>query len=272
MLLVIVVLVGGAIWLVTTVFGKVTEHQESRAQTPQPLYEPVECTAAMLESSLGLKGGVVGAPTVFTLTLRNTSMDNPCFIDVGRAHVNVKITSGSADIAETAGCADVPESKILLLDRGMSATTEITWPGRVSPGTCASTGSFAQAGGYRAEASAQDGKLLLGDITFEMKPVGSRSQQLGAAPRVPGEKVASGEEAGGESSTGEGTTGGAAGGEGATEGEAPAGEDAAGNGTAGDGTAGEGAAGEGAAGEGAANPENSVGAGTENGAEEAGNG
>ncbi|MDK8319926.1 hypothetical protein [Actinobaculum massiliense] len=160
-------------------YGKVTERQEAVLEKPDQLYQPTQCTNAMLKASLAMTGAVAGSPSTFHVNLTNTSEDNPCFIDVGWKNLTVEITSGGAHVSDTGVCQVGPQSNILLLDRQMSATYDVAWTGTVSGKACATNGDWARPGTYQARAIL-NGNIELGTLSFEIRPAGSRPQTISA--------------------------------------------------------------------------------------------
>ena len=69
--------------------------------SPVAQYEPVECSASMLSTTVDRIGSQAGQPVQFTTTLTNTG-ERPCFFDA--ADLRLHITSGDQIIYDTTTC------------------------------------------------------------------------------------------------------------------------------------------------------------------------
>ncbi|MDE1654192.1 hypothetical protein PWJ82_02955 [Actinotignum schaalii] len=165
------------------------EHAEAQAAVPTAFYEPVACTPDMLRMRVTNNERGAGAPVSFSVELTNKSTTNPCYVDAGWGNLNVSITSGGHQVANTAACRAGEEHRRLLLDRGMDAVTTVTWPGGNEGAGCGSSGSLSTPGTYKAEAIFADGAASPATAVFELMTGG------GAQPARPND------EAGSEAST-----------------------------------------------------------------------
>lgn len=154
-ILLLLVIVGFA--AVHYVSGKIAEDATVSSGDPAAQFPPVACTADMVEASMSAridireaeKGKEKPDSVIFTVTLRNLSNENPCYIQVGRDAATIDITSGSDDIVSLATCEkSAAEHKQLLLDRSMETSFEWTWNGRRSEG-CPLDGTLAKEGTYK---------------------------------------------------------------------------------------------------------------------------
>ena len=146
-------------------------HDRGKAVQPNPAasYTPVACAQSSLQASVEGSGATAGQPVTFTVTLPNTSANNPCFVDVGWGNMNVNITSGSAQVSSVSACQQGAESKLLLLDRDMEVTRTLTWNGGVGDG-CVDPNSYAsQPGTYIAELSFKDAAAPPAQVSFVLQ-------------------------------------------------------------------------------------------------------
>lgn len=144
------------------------EHAEAQAAVPTAFYEPVACTPDMLRMRVTNNERGAGAPVSFSVELTNKSTTNPCYVDAGWGNLNVSITSGGHQVANTAACQAGQEHRRLLLDRGMDAVTTVTWPGGNEGAGCGSSGSLSTPGTYKAEAIFADGAASPATAVFEL--------------------------------------------------------------------------------------------------------
>ena len=144
------------------------EHAEAQAAVPTAFYEPVACTPDMLRMRVTNNERGAGAPVSFSVELTNKSTTNPCYVDAGWGNLNVSITSGGHQVANTAACQAGQEHRRLLLDRGMDAVTTVTWPGGNEGVGCGSSGSLSTPGTYKAEAIFADGAASPATAVFEL--------------------------------------------------------------------------------------------------------
>ncbi|MDK6927038.1 MULTISPECIES: hypothetical protein [Actinotignum] len=144
------------------------EHAEAQAAVPTAFYEPVACTPDMLRMRVTNNERGAGAPVSFSVELTNKSTTNPCYVDAGWGNLNVSITSGGHQVANTAACQAGDEHRRLLLDRGMDAVTTVTWPGGNEGVGCGSSGSLSTPGTYKAEAIFADGAASPATAVFEL--------------------------------------------------------------------------------------------------------
>lgn len=159
------------------------EHAEAQAAVPTAFYEPVACTPDMLRMRVTNNERGAGAPVSFSVELTNKSTTNPCYVDAGWGNLNVSITSGGHQVANTAACQAGQEHRRLLLDRGMDAVTTVTWPGGNEGVGCGSSGSLSTPGTYKAEAIFADGAASPATAVFELITGG------GAQPARPNDEA-----------------------------------------------------------------------------------
>ncbi|MDY5150809.1 hypothetical protein R6G98_09330, partial [Actinotignum timonense] len=163
------------------------EHAEAQAAVPTAFYEPVACTPDMLRMRVTNNERGAGAPVSFSVELTNKSTTNPCYVDAGWGNLNVSITSGGHQVANTAACQAGDEHRRLLLDRGMDAVTTVTWPGGNEGAGCGSAGSLSTPGTYKAEAIFADGAASPATAVFELITGGGKQparpdDEAGAEP------------------------------------------------------------------------------------------
>lgn len=163
------------------------EHAEAQAAVPTAFYEPVACTPDMLRMRVTNNERGAGAPVSFSVELTNKSATNPCYVDAGWGNLNVSITSGGHQVANTAACQAGDEHRRLLLDRGMDAVTTVTWPGGNEGVGCGSAGSLSTPGTYKAEAIFADGAASPATTVFELIAGGGKQparpdDEAGAEP------------------------------------------------------------------------------------------
>ncbi|MDE1536358.1 MULTISPECIES: hypothetical protein [Actinotignum] len=163
------------------------EHAEAQAAVPTTFYEPVACTPDMLRMRVTNNERGAGAPVSFSVELTNKSTTNPCYVDAGWGNLNVSITSGGHQVANTAACQAGDEHRRLLLDRGMDAVTTVTWPGGNEGVGCGSSGSLSTPGTYKAEAIFADGAASPATAVFELITGGGKQparpdDEAGAEP------------------------------------------------------------------------------------------
>lgn len=136
----------------------------------QSSFAPVACTPKILDADMKVDAPVAeDSPVTFTITLRNTSRAHPCYIDVGREHTELKITSGEDSIVALSTCKDAgKESKQLLIDRNMTTSFTLTW-NRHRGRECSVDAPAALPGTYKAVWSTKGEKTLETEAVFEIE-------------------------------------------------------------------------------------------------------
>lgn len=133
-------------------------------------FAPVACTPDILKASMKADAPVdENSPVTFTITLHNTSVKNPCYIDVGRTHTEVTITSGDALITSLSTCKDTgKENKQLLIDRDMTTSFALTW-NRHRNKECLADAPIASPGTYKAAWMAKGDDAVEAETIFEIE-------------------------------------------------------------------------------------------------------
>lgn len=139
------------------VIGQLQDRSTATVVSPTSQYTPVACTSSDLDVAIAVTDSVVaGGAANFTVTLHNTSTQNPCYIDVGWGNMTVGVTSGSAALASTADCQSGSESSLRLLDRDMETTVSVQWNGGIGTGCVDAATNPSQAGTYQAALTFDD--------------------------------------------------------------------------------------------------------------------
>lgn len=163
------IFISGIVMGITYIRGNLKRHSAAVNVVPTDLYTPVACSPSMLQATVQVDDGRVGSPVNIVVTLRNTSADNPCYINVGTANMKVNITSGDAQVSDVSSCGSWDESKILLLNREMSTNYTVSWDGGSAASGCGSTGNIAAAGTYVAAVSFADGSVAQAVDSFVLR-------------------------------------------------------------------------------------------------------
>lgn len=142
----IIAFIVGAILVVKYSLNKIEQH--SAPVDPAAAFEPVECSADMMDAELVRSGGVSGQPVQFTLNLTNDG-DRPCYIETGYETVWLEITSGDQTVYNSKVCGAGPAQELLLLDKGLSVAEGFWWNGLNRGADCSGT-STALPGTYIA--------------------------------------------------------------------------------------------------------------------------
>lgn len=151
------------------VSNRIQDQTDAAITDDSKSFAPVVCTPDILETSMKANAPVdENSPVTFTVTLHNTSKKNPCYIDVGRAHTEVTITSGDALITSLSTCKDAgKENKQLLLDRDMTTSFALTW-NRHRNKECAADAPIASPGMYKALWASKSDGTIKADAIFEI--------------------------------------------------------------------------------------------------------
>ena len=148
------------------IMGQLRERDAAVVPNPAASYTPVRCAPTNVDTSMELAGTRAGSAVTFTVTLKNLSESNPCYIDVGWGNMDVNITSGDAQVASVAACEPGKQSTLLLLDRGMETTRTLTWNGGVGEGCVSPSVNASQPGTYLAELRFGDSSAKFVQQTF----------------------------------------------------------------------------------------------------------
>ncbi len=155
LILVAVVLIGMfAVYLLGNRGGQVAAQQEH----PTERWSPVACSPETLKTTLEAPlTSPAGSAIIFKVSVENLSDMHPCSIDVGWDNVDISVNTGTDTIVSSQACGFGAESKRLLLDRSMTTSFEVTWPGGIGDEACATpTASWSQPGSYQAKLSFTD--------------------------------------------------------------------------------------------------------------------
>ncbi|WP_250738878.1 hypothetical protein, partial [Actinomyces sp. 186855] len=119
---------------------------------------PVACPTGQLEVAMSAPTAVAtGAGLSVDVTLTNTGTE-ACLLDVGASSLGLVITSGGVGQWSSLTCPAEPAQRLLLVNAGESATTSLTWDGRLSTGQCPSSGTV-------PETTAPDGAAETAETT-----------------------------------------------------------------------------------------------------------
>ena len=122
-----------------TVTAKVT-----RTATPSPAAERRDgCAPGAVVVTLTPDSGAYGpgGRPVFRITAVNTGAE-PCRFDVGRDHLDLRITSGQDRVWSSSECAPGPRSRLRTLRRGVPYVDVVTWDRRRCTGDRARPGTY----------------------------------------------------------------------------------------------------------------------------------
>ena len=184
------ILVAAAVFFVTRyALSKIESH--TAPVSPVAKYEPVECSASMLSTTVDRIGSQAGQPVQFTTTLTNTG-ERPCFFDA--ADLRLHITSGDQIIYDTTTCQAGIGSKTLLLDTELTTSQPLQWNG-MNTGAGCSARSVAQPGTYVARVFLGGDELLDTGIVFDL---GSSPQPSEPTEPEPTDDAIDGEPADGD--------------------------------------------------------------------------
>ncbi|MGK2349793.1 hypothetical protein [Actinomyces sp. W5033] len=151
-------IIAAASWVRDTIRAQDARQAARAVSSPYP--DPVACPAAQVEVAMSTPTMVaVGAGLSIAVTLTNTGAED-CLLDVGAANLGTVITSGGVRQWSSLTCPAEPAQRMLLVRAGDSATTTLTWDGRVGAGQCSATtadGTGAQDGSAEPTEAAQDG-------------------------------------------------------------------------------------------------------------------
>lgn len=136
----------------------------------QSSFAPIACTPDILDVSMDVDAPLdKKAPITFTLSLHNKSSDNPCYIDVGRGHTDLDITSGDDPIVSLSTCESAGvEDKQLLIDRNMRTSFTATW-NRHRGNECKGDAAIALPGVYKVVWKTAGENPIEAKSTFEIK-------------------------------------------------------------------------------------------------------
>ena len=133
-------------------------------------FAPIACNPDILDVTMKSDAPLDEAtPITFTLELHNTSKAHPCYLDVGREHTEVTITSGDDAIAALSTCEDTgKKSKPLLIDRDMTTSFTLTW-NRYRGKGCTPDAQVAAPGTYKALWETKGDNPLSAGTVFEIQ-------------------------------------------------------------------------------------------------------
>ncbi|MFT3943661.1 MAG: hypothetical protein QM705_07540 [Ancrocorticia sp.] len=154
--------------LAVYLLGNRSDEMSYQQEHPTERWSPVACSPETLKTTMEAPlTAAAGSPINFTVKLDNLSDKHPCFIEVGWSNVDISITSGTDTILSTQQCAIGAENKRLLLDRSMSTSFVVTWPGGVGDEACVTpTESASQPGSYQAKLSFGDSASDSAQVAF----------------------------------------------------------------------------------------------------------
>ena len=168
LILVAVVLTGV---LAVYLLGNRSDQVVSQQEHPTERWAPVACNPETVRTTLEAPlTAPAGSPIDFTVKLENLSDKHPCFIDVGWSNVDISVATGADTVVSTQTCGFGSESKRLLLDRSMSTSFVLTWPGGVGDEACATPeASWSQPGSYQARLSFVDNAAETSQTVFVLE-------------------------------------------------------------------------------------------------------
>ncbi len=157
--------------LAVYLLGNRNDQVGSQKEHPTERWSPVACSPETVKATLEAPlTAPAGSPIDFTVTLENLSEKHPCFIDVGWSNVDVSAATGADTVISTQACGFGPENKRLLLDRSMSTSFVLTWPGGVGDEACAAPeASWSQPGSYQARLSFMDNAAEASQTVFVLE-------------------------------------------------------------------------------------------------------
>lgn len=180
--LTVVLVVWGFNYVTETV--RVQNLQAARQNQGSGMPTPLACDAKNLDVTVTLPAQVARGQAL-TVSLKVANKANiPCIFDVGSAHLQMRVTSGTDTVYDGATCKTEPSSRKMLLApltakaAGESAyvsanptpdsfTTSVSWSGQRYKADCSSAGP-SQAGTYVLRLNL-DGKELVGQQVFIVK-------------------------------------------------------------------------------------------------------
>lgn len=180
--LTVVLVVWGFNYVTETV--RVQNLQAARQNQGSGMPTPLACDTKNLDVTITLPAQVARGQAL-TVNLKVANKANiPCIFDVGSAHLQMRVTSGTDTVYDAATCKVEPNSRKMLLApltakaAGESAyvsanptpdsfTTSVSWNGQRYKADCSSAGP-SQAGTYVLRLNL-DGKELVGQQVFIVK-------------------------------------------------------------------------------------------------------
>lgn len=138
-------LVGVAVFAINYAIGKVDNY--SAVEDPAKAFDPVPCTADILDIGIEGLSGSTADGALLTVTLTNMAEKSPCYINVGYKSFGFQIESGNQVIFDSRVCQVGNESKRLLINPGSSGKTSVSWNGMNRGGNCTGN-SYAGDGMY----------------------------------------------------------------------------------------------------------------------------
>ena len=180
--LTVVLVVWGFNYVTETV--RVQNLQAARQNQSSGMPTPLACDTKNLDVTVTLPAQVARGQAL-TVNLKVANKANiPCIFDVGSAHLQMRVTSGTDTVYDAATCKVEPNSRKMLLApltakaAGESAyvsanptpdsfTTSVSWNGQRYKADCSSAGP-SQAGTYVLRLNL-DGKELVGQQVFIVK-------------------------------------------------------------------------------------------------------
>ena len=180
--LTVVLVVWGFNYVTETV--RVQNLQAARQNQGSGMPTPLACDTKNLDVTITLPAQVARGQAL-TVNLKVANKANiPCIFDVGSAHLQMRVTSGTDTVYDAATCKVEPNSRKMLLApltakaAGESAyvsanptpdsfTTSVSWNGQRYKADCSSAGP-SQAGTYVLRLNL-DGKELIGQQVFIVK-------------------------------------------------------------------------------------------------------
>lgn len=106
---------------------KIDEH--TTASDPAVVFEPVECTAEMLDVQLIQSGMTAGGDVTVGVELKNNDPTVPCYLNPDANKLRFEITSGEQVIFDSTACDMAPITQRLLLSPGLKTTPSVVWNG-----------------------------------------------------------------------------------------------------------------------------------------------
>lgn len=149
------------------VLSRLSEQAKERSEKEETYFDVKECSQKYIHPEIIVKSKrAQGHPVNFDVTLKNISGTNPCSIDVGKKNLHLKVKTGDDVVFESAKCDAIPDSKILLIDRDMTAKVPVTWGGYLTG--CGTTGDAAKSGTYVAELEFADNPSVKATESFPL--------------------------------------------------------------------------------------------------------
>ncbi len=143
----------------------------AQQEHPTERWSPVACSPETLKTTLEAPATApAGSAITFKVDVENLSDQHPCFIDAGWDNVDISVSTGTDNVVSTQTCEFGAESKRLLLDRSMTTSFELTWPGGTGDEACTTpTASWSQPGSYRAKLSFKDNAAESSQTAFVLE-------------------------------------------------------------------------------------------------------